>query len=217
MENLKTVYKKDLDIYYIKMEIYTKDNGNKIRCINSDISIINQKDKFIQENINMERKKEKEYFKWLMIQHNMLVISKLVINQDMENIDLQIQMKYTRVNGSMINIMEKESLFGQMVKNTLEGLKMMLMKDMENTLFQKRMNVRNMKDIGKMEIIVDRELFIGKTVKNIQGSGKIIIWRVKEVIIIHLEIIMKENLKRVKEMGKELMFGMIQGNMKEIG
>jgi len=67
----------------------------------------------------------------------------------------------------MINIMEKESLFGQMVKNTLEGLKMMLMKDMESTLFQKRMNVRNMKDIGKMEIIVDREPFIGKTVKNI--------------------------------------------------
>ena len=165
----------------------------------------------------MERKKEKEYFKWLMIQHNMLVISKMVINQDMENIDLQIQMKYTKVNGSMINIMEKESLFGQMVKNTLEGLKMMLMKDMESTLFQKRMNVRNMKDIGKMEIIVDREPFIGKTVKNIQGSGKIIIWRVKEVIIIHLEIIMKENLKRVKGMGKGLMFGMIQGNMKEIG
>jgi hypothetical protein len=76
-------------------------------------------------------------------------------------------MKYTKVNGSMINIMEKESLFGQMVKNTLEGLKMMLMKDMESTLFQKRMNVRNMKDIGKMEIIVDREPFIGKTVKNI--------------------------------------------------
>ncbi len=217
MENLRTAYKKDLDIYYLTMEIYTKDNGNKIRCINSDISIINQKDKFIQENINMERKKEKEYFKWLMIQHNMLVISKMVINQDMENIDLQIQMKYTKVNGSMINIMEKESLFGQMVKNTLEGLKMMLMKDMESTLFQKRMNVRNMKDIGKMEIIVDREPFIGKTVKNIQGSGKIIIWRVKEVIIIHLEIIMKENLKRVKGMGKGLMFGMIQGNMKEIG
>jgi len=76
-------------------------------------------------------------------------------------------MKYTKVNGSMINIMEKESLFGQMVKNTMEGLKMMLMKDMESTLFQKRMNVRNMKDIGKMEIIVDREPFIGKTVKNI--------------------------------------------------
>jgi len=47
-------------------------------------------------------------------------------------------MKYTKVNGSMINIMEKESLFGQMVKNTMEGLKMMLMKDMESTLFQKR-------------------------------------------------------------------------------
>jgi len=28
---------------------------------------------------------------------------------------------------------------------------------------------------------------------------------------------MKENLKRVKGMGKGLMFGMIQGNMKEIG